>query len=72
MEELDIRIAVCELALQWLRSDDPMLKEPGNAALIPAAIEEYTRQLNELKRRKVPPVKVGLGTAKITPKVLGG
>lgn len=81
LEELEIRIAVCKKALEWLHSDDPMLKDAEYAALVPGAIENYTNQLKELveaRQRKLAegaqaePVTVGLKAARLTPKVLGG
>lgn len=73
--ELELRIKLCQVALDWLRSDDPYLKEPGNGELVPGAIEVYTAQLQALKEKRekllaAEPVKVGLGTAKLTPKVI--
>jgi len=63
------------LALSWFQSDDPLLRDPEYSGLVPGAIENYTAQLHELESRKeatTEPVRVGLGTAKLTQKVLGG
>ena len=74
IHELNFRIAACKCILLWLNSDDPMLTEPEYVGMVPVAKETYKAQYDELleARNKKKAVQVGLGTAKIIPKVLGG
>lgn len=80
IRELELRIFACEKVLKWLQSDDIMLKDAQYAPLVPGAIDNYTQQFNELviarqnklAENQAEPVKVGLGTAKMKTKILGG
>ena len=74
IQELEMRIMAAKAVLQWLHSSDPMLTDPQYAELVPAARENYSKQLAELvqARNKKKAVQVGLGTARLKSKVLGG
>lgn len=78
IEEMEFRIKLLNYTLNWLRSDDPFLRDPKWSGLVPAAIEKYEGQLHQVtevcRRRKVErdgdpntnPVNINLKPAEMT------
>ena len=76
--ELEMRIDLTNFFIRWLRSNDPMLRDPEYSHYVPAAIERYENQRGELlevcRQKKVErdgdpntdPVSIDLKSAKMT------
>jgi len=48
VEELELRISLANIALKWLNSDDPMLKEEEYRDLVDPTIHRVTNELRQL------------------------
>lgn len=42
--ELELRVAMCNTVIKWLRSGDPMLSDPKFSQLVPKRIADYEAQ----------------------------